>query len=455
MIYASENGNLTLGLLGDVMLSRQLTPFAEPQYIALRDLLRATDATFANLETVVRDHAEGYPNFSQGTPMSTDPGLLDDLKWFGVDFVSCANNHATDWGVAGVEAMTRHLSQARFPFAGIGANLAEARAPGYLDTPAGRIGLVAMTGFFRPWNRAADQRADAPGRPGVNPLGFETTYHVGEEWLERLDELSRGLGLDAAKKRAKTQFYSANEVPDDAAREMTLFGQKFRAGDCFGASTEAVAADVDGNLSAIREARRQADWVVVSVHCHEFGGPTAMTAARDIDMETPADFFRAFAHRAIDEGADVVAGHGPHLTLGVEIHAGKPIFYSLGNAVFQNDTIEVVPAESYARFGLGGEATPADFLDARTDNGRKGFPAEPEYWHGMAGICRFEDGRLAGLDIHPMDLGYGLARAARGRPVLAAGASAGRILERIVRLSGQWGTPMTIDGETARIDLDK
>ncbi|MEK9680012.1 MAG: CapA family protein [Rhodospirillaceae bacterium] len=453
MLYESEQGDLTLGLVGDVMLSRKLTPFREPGYLALRDLLHKTDATFANLETVVRNRDEGYPNFTQGTPMSTDPALLEDLKWLGVDFVSCANNHATDWGVTGVQAMMDHLRGASIPFAGIGANLAQARAPCYADTPAGRIGMVAMTGFFRPWNRASHQRADAIGRPGVNPLGFKTEYQVDAAAFNALEELSTGLGLDAARRRAQTMFYSASEAPDSSDQEMTLFGQRFRRQGEFAVVTEAAEADVDGNLASIREARRQADWVLVSVHFHDFGGATAMNADRDIDMDEPADFVRSFARRAIDEGADVVAGHGPHLTLGVEIYDRKPILYSLGNAIFQNDTIEVVPEESYSRFGLDASATPADFLDVRTDNGQKGFPSEPEYWHGMAGICRFEKGRLQSLEIHPIDLAYGRSRAQRGRPVLATGETAGRILERISRLSKILGATLTIDGGVARLAL--
>jgi poly-gamma-glutamate capsule biosynthesis protein CapA/YwtB (metallophosphatase superfamily) len=455
MLYESENENITLGLVGDVMLSRNLMPFREPDFIALRDLLRNTDATFANLETVIRNRNEGYPNFTQGTPMSTDPALLDDLKWLGIDLVSCANNHATDWGTTGLRAMLTHLRAAAIPCAGIGANLAEARAPCYLDTSAGRIGLVAMTGFFRPWNRASHQRADAIGRPGINPLGSATEYRVNAKAFSALEELSAGLGLDAARRRAKAQFYSESEVPDDGKREITLFGQRFRKGTGFAVATTPAEADVEGNFAAIHEARRQADWVVVSIHFHDFGGATAMSAERDIDMDEPTEFIRTVARDAIDNGADVIAGHGPHLTMGIELYRGKPILYSLGNAVFQNDTIAVVPDESYGRFGLGASATPADFMDARTDNERKGFPSESEYWQGMAGICRFEKGRLRGLEIHPLDLGFGRSRAQRGRPMLARGDTAGRILERICRLSEIWGTSVIIDGATARVDLSE
>ena len=40
------------------------------------------------------------------------------------------------------------------------------------------------------------------------------------------------------------------------------------------------------------------------------------------------------AHAAIDAGADVVIGHGPHYSLPVEVYRGKPIFYGLGSFSF-------------------------------------------------------------------------------------------------------------------------
>ena len=38
--------------------------------------------------------------------------LLDDLKWMGIDVVSVANNHTTDYGVPGVLATLDHLKRA-------------------------------------------------------------------------------------------------------------------------------------------------------------------------------------------------------------------------------------------------------------------------------------------------------------------------------------------------------
>ncbi|MBL8289212.1 MAG: CapA family protein [Rubrivivax sp.] len=453
MPYRSERGDVRMLLAGDLMPSRALAVFDEDDYLALASLVRGADVAFGNLETVVRERDEGTPNFTQGTPMTTAPRLLEDLKWLGFDIVSCANNHATDYGHDGLLAMAAHLARAGIPAAGIGANLAEARAPAYVDTPAGRVALVAATSFFRPWNRAADQRPDAAGRPGVNPLGFARRYQVDDEALRALRRISDSLGLTAERARHRAQFYSASEVAPERDDALELLGAHFERGAGFTVGTAVNRADGEANLRAIREARRQADWVIFSFHSHEFGSAGRLTAPTDAGMEEPAAFATAFARAAVDAGADVVAGHGPHLTLGVEIYRGRPILYSLGNFVFQNDTVPVFPSESYGRFGLGHEATPADFLDARTGNDTRGFPAEAAFWESFVATCDFRAGRLAELRLHPLDLGHGRPRAQRGRPLLARGEVAARVLQRAARLSAHHGTRLSVDGTTTVVDL--
>jgi poly-gamma-glutamate synthesis protein (capsule biosynthesis protein) len=453
MIYRSERGNIRMVLAGDAMPARRLQPFDEPDYLALVELFRAADIGFANLETTVREPYEGTPIATQGTPMSTAPGLLDDLKWFGIGLMSCANNHSTDWGLDGLAAMLAHLRARDMPAAGAGLNLAEAQRPVYVDTAAGRVALVAATAFFPSWARAADQRSDAPGRAGVNALAFSTTYTVDDAALSALGRIAQRLGLTQERERLRKMFFSAQEAPEDGTDQIHFLGERFIRGDAFATSTRASLRDAEANLRWIAEARRQADWVIFSLHSHEFGAAGELTAETYMEMEEPAQFAVDFARAAIDAGADVVAGHGPHLTLGVELYKGRPIFYSLGNFIFQNDNMQVVPAESYARFGLADRATPSDFLDARTANETRGFPAEREYWHGLTASCEFADRKLAQVRLHPLDLGAGLSRAQRGRPVLARGAVADSILTRVRRLSAVHGTDIVIEGKTALVRL--
>ncbi|MGB3535606.1 MAG: CapA family protein [Microcoleaceae cyanobacterium] len=72
----------------------------------------------------------------------------------------------------------------------------------------------------------------------------------------------------------------------------------------------------------IRAIRDQVDWVIVNYH---WGIELA---------EYPADWQIELAHATIDNGADLVVGHHPHVLQGAEIYKGRPIVYSLGNFIF-------------------------------------------------------------------------------------------------------------------------
>ena len=150
MTYASDAGDFSIALAGDCMLTRKLSVFDEPAFLALVKVFRDCDAGMANLETVVRRWDEGTPGITQGTFMTTPPELLEDIKWFGINMLACANNHAFDYGEGGLLATIRHLDAAGLAHAGSGRNLVEARMPGYLDTRGGRVAILAATATFRP-----------------------------------------------------------------------------------------------------------------------------------------------------------------------------------------------------------------------------------------------------------------------------------------------------------------
>jgi poly-gamma-glutamate capsule biosynthesis protein CapA/YwtB (metallophosphatase superfamily) len=74
-------------------------------------------------------------------------------------------------------------------------------------------------------------------------------------------------------------------------------------------------------IEAIRLARPRVEFLVVAAHW----GP-------NWGYHPPSEHVR-FAHRLIDEGADIVFGHSSHVVRGVEIYRGRPIMYSTGNFV--------------------------------------------------------------------------------------------------------------------------
>jgi poly-gamma-glutamate capsule biosynthesis protein CapA/YwtB (metallophosphatase superfamily) len=46
------------------------------------------------------------------------------------------------------------------------------------------------------------------------------------------------------------------------------------------------------------------------------------------------EYMTEIAYAAIDAGAHIVMGHGPHYSLPVEVYKGRPIFYGLGSFSF-------------------------------------------------------------------------------------------------------------------------
>lgn len=410
---------LTVSAAGDALVTQRIAS-RDSAHRRLGDLIRAADARFVNLEGTLHDF-QGYPQAaSGGTYVCGAPAIIDDLVAMGFNLYSAANNHMLDWGEGGLFGTLATLDRAGVAYAGLGRHLAEARMPRYLETPAGRVALLAVTSTFPPGAPAGEQRPDCQGRPGVNPLRFETTIVVDRATLETVRGIDRRLRLSAAREHS-IQLGFQRPDPEGIT---TAFGQRFRVGEPQGVRTEPHAGDLTGNLAWIRDARRQAEWVLVSVHAHE---------QQDGVREQPAEFIPAFCRAAVDAGADLVLGHGPHVVRGMEVHRGRPIFYSLGNFIFQNETPWRQPQDFYDRLGLPVTATPADLFDAR--GARGGFAADPAYWESVVPIMRFDGDRLLEIRLYPVTLGHGLPRSQRGSPVLAGPDQGRAVIERVARLS--------------------
>jgi poly-gamma-glutamate synthesis protein (capsule biosynthesis protein) len=442
MPYESERANITLALCGDIMPSRRLSVFREPEFLKVRDILCGADATFANLESMVIRYGEGHPAVRIGTHMVTEPELLDDLKWFGFRMLSCANSHSLNFGETGLLLQNKYLDGAGIVHAGTGENLRQASSPAYLDTPKGRVALIAASAHLPGSNsRAGHQRVDFPGKPGVNPLGSRATFVVDRESFAALRKIGSRLGFDAERQRvADHGFHAASEIGVAGEIEYEFHGQRYLSGEDFDITTEYNAQDGEENLRQIREARRQADWVIMSLHNQDMLGRSWLKAQRRVDIEEQPEFVVEFAHRCIDAGADVFAGHGPHIFMGVELYRGKPIFYSLGNLIFQNDTLRHMPATPYERFGLHPYSTPSEFFDKRSANDTKGHAATPESLQSVVAVCDFNQGNLREIKLYPVDLGFGRPRSQRGRPLFAEPELGKKILDRVGRLCEKYGT---------------
>ena len=437
MAYTEDSGDITFAFTGDAMPTRRISVHAEPAFLAVAELLRGADVSIANSETLFHEF-EGYPvadSGPYGTYVATHPDVIDDLRWLGLDLVSTANNHCVDYGELGLLANLDNLEARGLPHAGTGRSLTEAARPRYLPTARGTVAMVAVTLTMPPGDhRAGEARGAVKARPGANVLRRTVAHEVPPEAFQALLDLGAGLGGGLGR-----HFRRDGDT-------VTFLGRAFTLGAAYRTTSAINPFDLDLNLSWIAEARQLADWVVVSMHCHEAGAT----------REDPPDFAVEFAHRALDAGGDIVFGHGPHLDRGIELYQGKPILYALGNFIIQNETIPQQPWDFTQRFGLPPTATTGDAYRVRDSRSRGGLARDPVGLQSAVAEVEFRDGALAEIRLHPVDLGLGTPQRRRaGRPMLAQGETARAIIRRFARLSAKYGTQVELVTEPGPVGVIK
>jgi poly-gamma-glutamate capsule biosynthesis protein CapA/YwtB (metallophosphatase superfamily) len=190
-------------------------------------------------------------------------------------------------------------------------------------------------------------------------------------------------------------------------------------------------------LQSIGEARKKADMVIVYEHNHIFAKPFQTIMLEELpERLEPPEWLKKWTHAEIDAGADIVVMHGAPLLHGVEIYHGHPIFFDLGNFIFQ------VPP-------------PDTLLD------------EPILWESVVAYVEFQGRNLQSIKFRPIaqnKIGEGqpdvheehtdnLFLQTRGLPKPATGEQAHYILERLADLSRPFGTTVVVNGDMAEIKL--
>ncbi len=417
----------SMALAGDSIITRRLSVYNEPPFLQLMDIVRRADVGFTNLEMLFHDY-EMYPmNQSGGTYMRAEPALVRELTWAGFDLVSRANNHTGDYGVEGMRLTTKYVAEAGLVQAGVGESLEQAREARFLETARGRVALISVASTYPDHARASSSRGDMPARPGLNPLRFSTTYVLPQAQIDQLAAAAKQLGQN----------------PVSEGGQVRMFGSRFAAGDTAAVLTAPNEEDLAAIAAVVRNASRLADYTIVTVHAHERGQNNFV----------PAEFLITFAHAMIDAGASVFVGHGPHVLRGIEMYKGRPIMYSIGDFIFQNETLLRLPAENYNEYKLTADAHVADFNDARYDFDKRGFPAQQEIWEAVVALPQWRDGKLVELTLQPITLGFGRPPAERGRPMLAEGELARKIIDDVTRLSKPFGATIVFENGVGRVQL--
>ena len=165
------------------------------------------------------------------------------------------------------------------PHTGAGANRDAARAPVILDKGGVKIGFLQRTSVYWPTNHEATK-----GSAGVAVIKGHTAYQ-----------------LPLHKTRVDIPPCNRPGLPPVILTWADVESLK--------AFTDDVAA-----------LKAKTNFVVASCH---------WGLHKDV-----LNYMPQIAHAAIDAGADVVIGHGPHYSLPVEVYKGRPIYYGLGSFSF-------------------------------------------------------------------------------------------------------------------------
>jgi poly-gamma-glutamate synthesis protein (capsule biosynthesis protein) len=271
--YAAEweGAVARLILTGDVNLMNVTDP-AVP-FAFVRDEFGAADIVFCNLECCLFQPSNGHAPENEG--FFADPAVAGEaLSSAGVHAVGIANN--VNYGETAITASIARLDRLGIAHTGAGANRAAARAPVILERKGVRVGFLQRSSVYWPTNHEAGDHA-----AGIAVIRGHTAYQI---------------PMHGGRPPANRPGLPPQILTWADKQYLQWFA---------------------GDIAALRE---EADIVVASCH---------WGVGRDV-----LQYMTEIGHAAIDAGADIVIGHGPHYSLPVELYKGRPIFYGLGSFSF-------------------------------------------------------------------------------------------------------------------------
>ena len=205
---------------------------------------------------------------------------------------------------------------------------------------------------------------------------------------------------------------------------------------------EKVEGPLESDVKAMEDdivlARRRNDLLLVSLHNHD----VTHHRAYGIQDTTPPNEQIMF-RRAIEAGADMVIGTGPHVLRGIELHQGRPIFYSLGDFIYQYRTPERIPADVIHQRDIE-MPRPANVsvFDRRESR---------EVLESVMVRMTMNQGKLKRIQLLPVTIDdegplYGVPR-------LASTKRGGEIIALMQKLSAPYGTKILSKGWYAEVQL--
>ena len=283
---------IKMNFVGDIMLARAyesaggiiqtqgVNAIFEPTKYLLGD---AAEITNANLEVVLTNQGSAHP--TKSVVYRGNPNNMSGLNYAGIDVVSVANNHILDYGYAGLHQMLDSLTTHNILYSGSGQNSYEAYTPTFINKHGLNIAFLRSCDRTGQYNNAQPYLEAGYNKPG---FALFTPYYLAEQ-MEAVDDVA---DLKIVEMHGGSEYSLA---PGSGYDRSQLFKDEFED--------------------------------------EEYSLYTDVPHMWDIAMR----------HYAIDNGADLVIVHHPHILHGLEIYHGKLIAHSLGNFVFDLTYPETMP----------------------------------------------------------------------------------------------------------------
>lgn len=425
--------SLKLTTTGDALFVADIPCEYKSDLEEISSFINKGDVKITNLETNVSKFGD-FPNaLSGGTWLNTEPEIFEQMTAYGFNYYGTANNHAMDYSYHGLLSTIDELDKRNLAHSGTGKNLEEACAPAIINANGKKVAIFAVTAEFSDCMKAGYQTKTLKGRPGVNYLRFDTYYPITQEMEQQLKVIAEHSTVNG---RLNLMIEGGFTLPDKEG--VLTFGSLKFCSDGSHKQTECNASDKERITSAIKDAKNTCDYVFILVHCHDIG--------KTSHEEVP-EYMEEICRACIDAGASAVIGGGTHQFRPIEIYNGKPIFYSLGDFIYQGMRVPLLPADFMLKYGLDINATAMEALLKRSKNGKIGLQAHKCNFQSAIPYMEFDGDKLTKLTLMPTVAGFDRKDKLNGLPYRAKGDEAKEIFEILNRLSIPYGSQLKMEND--------
>lgn len=401
--------------------------------------LSDSDVRITNLETNLSDFGSFANQYSGGTWLNTRKELFPYLASFGFNFFGNANNHTMDYSYAGLLSTVDFLDEKGVAHAGTGRSLDEAERPAILKLAGGKTAAIFSVDASMELPSTAGRASKTfRARPGVNYLRHDAVFTVTEKEMDDLKRIAASTGINACRDGEIGAGYMAPDPEGTFVFGDTAFTTK--TGTPRSKCNEKDLLRLTGN---IEKAKAENDLVFILVHSHDEEGTD--------EVEPPA-YLKEFCRAAIDAGASAVFGGGVHILRGLELYRGKPIFYSLGDFIYQGPLIEYLPPEFMEKYGLDVDASAKEALWVRSRGGKIGLSTNEKNYLSVVPKLTFDGDAMTDLLLMPIRLTFQTGDESRdGLPYFAEGDEGKRVFDRFAKASLALGTELVYENGYIRV----